>query len=322
MKAITYRNYGAPEVLELSEIEVPAAGDDEVLLRVGAASLNPYDWHFMRGTPYFVRLQAGLRRPKQVRLGADVAGTVQAVGSNVTEFQPGDEVFGHATGAFAEFVCGKPKNLALKPAVVSFEEAATLNIAGLTALQGLRDIGNFQADRQVLVNGASGGVGTFAVQIAVSMGAEVTAVCSTGNLELVRSLGASHTVDHTTDDFTATDRRYDLILDTVATRSPAACRRILRPNGIYVAVGSLSMGDWIGPISFIAGVRLAAIFRSQSMTSMLARTNSEDLRALADLVSAGSIKPVIDRVVPLEDAAAAMAYVEEGHARGKVVITP
>jgi len=322
MKAITYREYGAPEVLELSEIEVPAAGDDEVLIRVGAASLNPYDWHFMRGTPYFVRLQAGLRRPKQVRLGADVAGTVQAVGSNVTEFQPGDEVFGHATGAFAEFVCGKPKNLALKPAVVSFEEAATLNIAGLTALQGLRDIGNFQADRQVLVNGASGGVGTFAVQIAVSMGAEVTAVCSTGNLELVRSLGASHTVDHTTDDFTATDRRYDLILDTVATRSPAACRRILRPNGIYVAVGSLSMGDWIGPISFIAGVRLAAIFRSQSMTSMLARTNSEDLRALADLVSAGSIKPVIDRVVPLEDAAAAMAYVEEGHARGKVVITP
>jgi NADPH:quinone reductase-like Zn-dependent oxidoreductase len=322
MRAITYREYGAPDVLELSEIEVPAVADDEVLLRVAAASLNPFDWHFMRGKPYFVRAQAGLRRPKQTRLGADVAGTVEAVGRAVTEYRPGDEVFGHAAGAFAEFVCGRPKNLAPKPASVSFEEAATVNIAGLTALQGLRDIAHLRAGRHVLVNGASGGVGTFAVQIATSMGAEVTAVCSTRNLELVQSLGAAHTVDYTEEDFTDTDRRYDVILDTVATKPPSACRRILQRDGTYVAVGSLSMGDWIGPLTFLAGVRLAGMFRSQAMSSVLATTNSEDLRTLGDLVADGSVRPVIDRVVPLEDTADAMAYVEAGHARGKVVVTP
>ena len=322
MRAITYREYGAPDVLELGEVDVPAVGDDEVLLRVGAASLNPYDWHLMRGKPYFVRAQIGLRRPKQTRLGADVAGTVEAVGGNVTEFRPGDEVLGHAAGAFAEFVAGRPASLAPKPAGVTFEEAATLNIAGLTALQGLRDIGRLEAGRQVLVNGASGGVGTFAVQIARSMGAEVTAVCSTRNLDLVRSLGAAHTIDYTRDDFTETDRRYDVILDTVATKPPSACRRILQPHGTYVAVGSLSMGDWIGPITFLAGVWLSGVFRSQTMKSILAKANSEDLGTLADMVSAGSVNPVIDRVVPLEDTASAMAYVEEGHARGKVVVTP
>jgi NADPH:quinone reductase-like Zn-dependent oxidoreductase len=322
VRAITYQSYGAPDVLELSEIEVPAPGEDEVLIRVRAASVNPYDWHFMRGKPYFVRAQAGLRRPKESRIGADVAGTVEAVGGNVTELQAGDEVFGHAAGAFAEYVCGRPKNQARKPEGVSFEDAATLNIAGLTALQGLRDTGRLQAGHQVLINGASGGVGTFAVQIATSMGARVTGVCSTKNLELVRSLGAAHAVDYTRDDFTATDRRYDLILDTVATKRLSACRRILNPEGTYVAVGSISMGDWIGPLTFLAGVRTAGMFRSQTMTSMLAMTNSEDLGTLGDMTATGSVKPVIDRVFPLEETAAAVAYVETGHARGKVVITP
>jgi NADPH:quinone reductase-like Zn-dependent oxidoreductase len=219
-------------------------------------------------------------------------------------------------------VCGRPKHLAHKPAGISFEEAATLNIAGLTALQGLRDKGRLEAGGQVLVNGASGGVGTFAVQIARSMGAEVTAVCSTGNLELVRSLGAAHTVDYTRDDFTATDRRYDLILDTVATKPPSACRRILRPEGTYVAVGSLSMGDWIGPVAFLAGVRFAGAFRPQTMASMLAAANTTDLETLGEMAASGSGKPVVERVFPLDETAAAMAHVEAGHTRGKVVITP
>lgn len=322
MRAITYRDYGPPDVLELREIEVPEVGDDEVLIRVRATSVNPFDWHFMRGMPYFIRLQSGLRRPKETRLGADVAGTVDAAGRNVTGFRAGDHVFGHAAGAFAEYVIARPKSLAHKPEGVSFEEAATLNIAGLTALQGLRDKGGLQAGHRVLVNGASGGVGTFAVQIAAGMGAEVTGVCSTGNLELVRSLGAAHTVDYTRDDFAASDRRYDVILDTVATRPPSACRRILTPEGTYVAVGSLSMGNWIGPLTFLAGVRLAGIFRTQTLTSMLAALTAEDLGILGGMVASGSVKPVIERVYPLEDTAAAVAHVEAGHTRGKVVIAP
>lgn len=323
MRAITYRRYGPPGVLALEEIEVPAVADDEVLIRVGAASLNPYDWHLMRGKPYFVRAQTGVRRPKQTRLGADVAGTVEAVGSGVTGFRPGDEVFGHAAGALAEFVAARPKGLARKPAGVSFEEASTAGIAGLTALQGLRDTGGLQDGGRVLIVGASGGVGTFAVQIAAAMGAaSVTGVCSGRNLDLVRSLGADHTVDYTREDFTDTETRYDLILDTVATRSPSAFRRILTPEGAYVAVGSLSMGNWIGPITFLAGVRLAGLFRSQTMRSILATVNGADLAALGDMMAAGSVRPVIDRVVPLEDTASAMAYLEEGHARGKVVVVP
>jgi NADPH:quinone reductase-like Zn-dependent oxidoreductase len=322
VRAIKRSDYGAPDVLEFSEMEVPAADDDEVLIRVRATSVNPYDWHLMRGKPYLMRAQSGLRRPKVTRLGADVAGTVEAIGRNVTEFHVGDAVFGHAAGAFAEYVCGRPRNLAPKPEGVPFEDAATLNIAGLTALQGLRDSGHLQAGHRVLVNGASGGVGTFAVQIAAHMGAEVTGVCSSRNLELVRSLGAAHTVDYTRDDFAATDRRYDVILDTVATQSPSVCRRILQPEGVCVAVGSLSMGDWIGPLAFLAGVKLAGMFRSQTMTSMLATTNDEDLSTLGEMTAAGSVKPVIDRVFPLEATAAAVAHVEAGHTRGKVVITP
>jgi len=322
MRAITYGGYGDPENLELKEGEVPTPADDEVLVRVRAASVNPYDWHFMRGKPYLMRAQSGIRHPKQPRLGVDVAGIVEAAGETVTGLRAGDEVFGGATGAFAEFVCARPKNLAHKPPGVSFEEAATLNIAGLTALQGLRDKGALRAGQQVLINGASGGVGTFAVQIAASIGAEVTGVSSSGNLELVRSLGAVHTIDYTSENFTATDRRYDLLLDTVATQPLSACRRILQPDGSYVAVGSLSMGDWIGPLTFLAGVRLAGAFRSQTMTSMLATTNAADLGTLGELASSGSVRPVIDRVYPLEETAAAMAYVEAGHVRGKVVIIP
>ena len=322
MRAITYDAYGGPDVLGLNEIEVPSPGDDEVLIKVRAASLNPYDWHFMRGKPYFMRAQAGLRRPKVSRFGADVAGTVETAGGNVTDLRPGDEVFGQATGALAEYVVAKPKGLAAKPDGVSFEQAATLNIAGLTALQGLRDKGNLQAGQQVLINGASGGVGTFAVQIAAHLGAEVTGVCSTRNLDLVRSLGAAHVVDYTSDDYATTDRRYDLILDNVATRSPGRNRRILTPDGTYVAVGSASMGDWIGPITFLAGVHLAGMLRSQTMTSILASINAADLTTLAEMVASGAVTPVIDRTYPLAETAAALEYVEAGHVPGKVVVTP
>jgi NADPH:quinone reductase-like Zn-dependent oxidoreductase len=321
MKAIVHQRYGSPEVIEVAEIAKPEPDDDRVLIRVQAASANPYDWHLLRGKPYFVRMQAGLRSPKDPRLGVDVAGVVEDVGADVEGFAPGDEVFGGAAGAFAEYVCGSPESLALKPPGVPFEEAASLNVAGITALQGLRDRGGLQAGQRVLVNGASGGVGTFAVQIAKAMGAEVTAVCSSRNLELVRSIGADRAVDYTAEDFTAASERYHVILDNVATRPPGACRRVLEPGGSYVAVGSLSMGDWIGPITFLTRIRLAGVFRSQTMSGMLARVKAEDLAELGRLVAAGTVRPVIDRTYPLEETAEAIAYLEEGHARGKVVIT-
>jgi NADPH:quinone reductase-like Zn-dependent oxidoreductase len=321
MRAITYAEYGPPDVIRLAEIDKPIPGDGHVLVRVRAASVNPYDWHELRGKPYFVRAQSGLRRPKNPRLGVDVAGSVEAVGEKVTEFEPGDEVFGGAAGAFAEYVCGSPTSLVAKPADVSFEEAATLNIAGITALQGLRDRGGLRPGRRVLVNGASGGVGTFAVQIAKAMGAHVTGVCGTGNVELVRSIGADEVVDYTREDFAAGGEHYDVILDNVATRRPGVMRGILTADGRYVAVGSLSMGDWIGPITFLAGVSLAGLLRSQTMSVMLAQTRADDLAELGRLVASGAVKPVIDRTYPLEQTAMAIAYVEAGHVPGKVVIT-
>lgn len=321
MKAAVRHRYGSPGVIEVAEIERPSVGDDEVLIRVRAASVNPFDWHMLRGQPYFVRVEAGLRRPKKPGLGLDVAGTVEAVGGGVAAFGVGDEVFGGASGAFAEYVCGSPKNLVTKPAGVSFMDAASLNIAGITALQGLRDKGKLEAGQRVLINGASGGVGTFAVQIAKAMGAEVTGVCSSRNVELVRSIGADRVIDYTREDFSAGDERYHVILDSVATRPPSACRRVLEPGGRFVAVGSLSMGNWIGPIRFLAGVRFAGLFRSQSMSVMLARTTVEDLAELGRLVESGAVDPVIERSFPLEEAASAVAHVEDGHARGKVIIT-
>ena len=248
MKAIVYYNYGSPNVLKFEELEKPVAGDNEVLIRVRAASVNPYDWHFMRGTPYIVRIQAGLRKPKNTRLGVDVAGQVEAVGRNVTQFKTGDEVFGTCKGAFAEYACASESAVAMKPDNVTFEQAAAVPIAGFTALQGLRlgglgDKGKIQPGQKVLINGAAGGVGTFAVHISKSFGADVTGVCSTRNVDMVRSIGADRVIDYTQEDFTKSGQRYDLLFDCIGNHSFSACRRVLNPKGIYIPVGGPS-GRW------------------------------------------------------------------------------
>ncbi|MDH3730861.1 MAG: NAD(P)-dependent alcohol dehydrogenase [Acidimicrobiia bacterium] len=320
MKAVSYRSYGSPEDVEVLEVDQPAPGDDDVLIRVHAASVNPYDWHMMRGEPYLVRLQAGLRRPKLTTLGADVAGRVEAVGSNVTEFQAGDEVFGQGRGSFAEYVTASPRALALKPPGVTFEQAAAVPIAGLTALQGLRDKGRIAPGHRVLINGASGGVGTFAVQIAKTYGAEVTGVCSTRNLDLVLSIGADHVVDYTTDDFTESGEQYDLILDAVGNRSLSAYRRAMTPKGVLVVAGAHEMGNWVGPLVHLAKVALRSAFSSHKMVVMLASTKASDLAVLGELLASGKVTPVIDRTYPLAETADAIRHVEEGHARGKVII--
>src|SRR3989449_4686899 len=247
MKAIAYHNYGSPDVLKYGEIEKPAAGDNEVLVKVRAASVNPLDWHFMRGMPYVMRMGSGLRQPKDTRLGVDAAGQVEAVGRNVTQFKSGDEVFGSCQGAFAEYACASERKLAMKPDNVTFEEAASVPVAAITALQSLRDKGKIQAGQKVLINGASGGVGTFAVQIAGSFGADVTAVCSTRNVDMVRSIGADQVIDYTHEDFTQSGQRYDLMLDVAASRSLSDCRRVLGSNGILVMVGAAE-GGRMGPL--------------------------------------------------------------------------
>ncbi len=321
MKAIVHDSYGSPDVLGLREIEKPVIGDDQVLVRVKAASVNPLDWHFMRGTPYLVRIQAGLSKPKRKTRGADLAGQVEAVGKSVTRLQPGDEVFGEASGAFAEYVAASEKVLAPKPPNISFEEAAAVPVAALTALQGLRDKAKIQSGHKVLINGASGGVGTFAVQIAKSFGAEVTGVCSSRNIDMVRSIGADDVIDYTQDDFTQTGQRYDVILDMVGSRSLSDCKRALNPEGVYVSVGADEMGDWIGPLTHVFKVLLASRVGSQKMVPMLAKVSKEDLAVLGELLESGIVIPVIDRTYPLEETAEAIRYLEEGHARGKVVIT-
>lgn len=237
MKAIVYSNYGSPDVLKYEEIEKPTPGDDEVLIKVCATSVNPADWHFMRGTPYMIRLMLGLRKPKNRRLGIDVAGVVEAVGRNAIRFKPGDEVFGNCIGAFAEYVCTSESKLVTKPRSITFEQAATVNVAALTALQALRDKARVQAGQKVLINGAAGGVGTFAVQIAKSFGADVTGVCSTRNVEMVRSIGADRVIDYTREDFTSSGQRYDIILDCIGNHSLSEYRRVLNPKGIYVGIG-------------------------------------------------------------------------------------
>src|SRR6266480_3834996 len=324
MKAFINCNYGLAN-LKLENIEKPAPNDDQLLVRVHAASVNPYDWHFIEGTPKIIRLMGvGLRKPKDTRLGVDFAGTVEAVGKNVTQFKPGDEVFGGRGGAFAEYVCPRAtRAVALKPASVSFEDAASVNIAGITALQALRDKGKVQPGQKVLINGASGGVGTFAVQIAKSFGADVTGVCSTKNVDLVRSLGADHVIDYTKEDFAKGEQRYDVILDNVPNHSLSECRRILNPQGKYVMIGGGGPNDnsWIGPFGRLIQALVVSPFVSQKMGMMMAELKKRGLAILGDMMQSGKVKPVIDRTYKLSELPAAIAYLEEGHARGKVVIT-
>ena len=324
MKAIVYSDYGLSN-LKLENIEKPTPNDDQILVKVRAASINPYDWHFVEGTPYIMRMMGvGLRKPKDIQLGVDFAGTVEAVGKNVTQFKPGDDVFGGRGGAFAEYVCRRAEGaVALKPANLTFEQAASVNIAGITALQALRDKGKVQQGQKVLINGASGGVGTFAVQIAKSFGADVTGVCSTRNVDLVRSLGADHVIDYTKEDFAKGEQRYDAILDNVPNHSLSECRRILTPNGKYVMIGGGGPNDsrWIGPFGRVIKTLVMSPFMSQKMGMMMADANHDDLTILADMMQSGKVKPVIDRTYKLSEVPAAIAYLEEGHARGKVIIT-
>ena len=324
MKAIVYCDYGLPN-LKLQEIEKPTPADDQLLVRVRAASVNPYDWHFVEGTPKIMRLMGvGLRKPKDTRLGVDFAGTVEAVGKNVTQFKPGDDVFGGRGGAFAEYVCPRAyRAVTIKPANITFEQAASVNIAGITALQALRDKGKVQAGQKVLINGASGGVGTFAVQIAKSLGADVTGVCSTKNVDLVRSLGADHVIDYTKEDFAKGEQRYDVILDNVPNHSLSECRRILNPNGKYVMIGGGGPNDsrWIGPFGRVINTMILSPFVSQKMGMMMADPSQKDLTVLADMMQSGKVKPIIDRRYKLSEVPQAIRCLEEGHARGKVIIS-
>ncbi len=320
MKAIVYHHYGAPDVLRCEEVAKPAPGDGEVLIRVRAAAANPLDCHLMKGA-YVMRLLTGLRAPKAGRPGADLAGEVEAVGRNVTRFQPGEPVFGAARGAFAEYACAREDRLALKPANLTFEQAAALPVAGVTALQGLRDKAPVRPGQKVLIHGAAGGVGTFAVQIAKSFGAEVTGVCRTENVDLVRSLGADHVVDYTRDDFTRSALPYDLLFDCVGDRSFSDCRRVLLPKGTYVAVGVRPGGKWIGPLPRLLTVFLSSPFVSQRVVFFVARVNAEDLTALKTLIETKKVTPVIGRRFPLSEAAEAIRYLEAGHPGGKIVIT-
>ncbi|GII01349.1 NAD(P)-dependent alcohol dehydrogenase [Planobispora takensis] len=326
MKAFVLRSYGSPDVLDLTDVEDPAPGDDEVLVRIRAASVQPADWHLMRGEPYLSRLMPGplgLRTPKIKILGADVAGVVEAVGKDVTEFCPGDEVFAMPKGGgFAEYVCVKESELAPKPASLSFEQAAAVPLAALTALLALRDHGGIRPGQRVLVNGASGGVGTFAVQLAKAFGAEVTGVCSTRNTGLVRSIGADEVVDYTKEDFTRGGRRYDLLLDIAGSRPGSACRRVLTRKGTYVAVGGPG-GRWLQPVGHIFGALASGPFVSQRMlmADVIGATGSKrNLMTLTELVEAGRVTPVIDRCYPFEEIPAAIRYQEEGRSRGKVVV--
>jgi NADPH:quinone reductase-like Zn-dependent oxidoreductase len=324
MRAIAYRCYGSPEVLKLETLAKPTPADDELLVRVHAASVNPLDWHYMRGKPYLVRLDSGFGRPNNPRLGVDYAGTVEAVGRDVAHFKPGDEVFGGKTGAFGEYVTVREaRAVVLKPTNMSFEQAAAVPIAALTALQALRNKGHVQAGQRVLINGASGGVGTFAVQIAKSFGADVTGVCSTRNVELVRSLGADQVIDYTQEDFTQGATRYDVIFDTVGNHALSEYRHVMTAKGIYIGIGGggPDEGAWIGALKGPIKSFVVAPFVSQQLVTFVASINKDDLTVVAELIEAGKLKPVIDRTYPLAQVPEAIRYVEQGHARGKVVIS-
>ena len=322
MKAIVHERYGMPDVLELREVDLPVIADDQVLLRVHASSANPAEWYGVTG-PYFARLfGGGLRAPKSTKVGADVAGVVESVGKDVTEFQPGDEVFGTSPGAWAEYAPAREVRLVRKPANVSFEEAAAVPIAAITALQALRDHGGVQPGQKVLINGASGGVGTYAVQLAKVLGADVTAVCRARNVELARSLGADRVVDYTKEDFTQLGERHDLMLDIAGSRPFRKFRRVLTREATVVIVGAkFPSNKGLGPLTHIIGTRLGALGRSQKAKFFVAKINKEDLGFLAELLEAGKVRSVIDRRFELSETADALRYLGEGHARGKVIIT-
>jgi NADPH:quinone reductase-like Zn-dependent oxidoreductase len=322
MKAFVREEYGPPEVLELRDLEKPIPGDEELLVRVRAASVNPFDWHMLTGAPYIVRPQSGLRRPKDGRLGVDYAGTVEAVGAQVTQFTPGDEVFGGRDGAFGEYVTPREAGaVARKPADVTFEQAAAVGIAGLTALQGLRDRGRLQPGQNVLVNGASGGVGTWAVQLGKWLGAEVTGVCSTRNVEAARRLGADRVIDYAQEDFTRSAGEHDLMLDIAGDRSWGECKRVLKDDGTLVLVGGPKMNRWLGPLGHAVGLRLASRRGGRETKLFVAKLNGDDMRLFAELLAAGTVTPAIERQYELEDVPEALAYVGDGHARAKVVVS-
>lgn len=319
MQATIQDRYGSADVLKLEEVDKPAIGDDGVLVRVQAASVNPLDWHIMRGRPFLVRLSSGLRRPRSRVRGVDVAGLVEAVGKEVTGLQPGDEVYGWCQGSFAEYAAGRERSLLSRPALMTAEQAAAVPVAGFTALQGLRDLGKIEAGHKVLVIGASGGVGTFAIQIAKGLGAEVTGVCSTRNVEMVHSLGADHVIDYTQEDVTKREARYDIVFQLAGTASPGRLRRILNPEGTLVL--SSGMGR-MGGIDRIIKALITSPFVSQRLTTWIAKNSRDDLVILNELIESGQLTPVIDRTFGLDKTAEAVRYVEEGHTRGKVIVTP
>ena len=321
MKAIVYHKHGPADVLKLEDVEKPVPKDDEVLIKVRAASLNPLDWRLMRGEPKIIRVMAKLMAGLSTgRPGVDVAGEVEAAGSNVKKFKVGDAVFGSCAGALAEYTCTAESKVTLKPAEVTFEQAASINVAGLTALQGLRDKAKLQRGEKVLINGAAGGVGTFAVQIARHMGAEVTGVCSTRNVEMVRSLGADHVIDYTKEDFVNLPERYDAMLDNVGNKSPSECHRVLAPNGRSIGVGAPHDLSLIGLLAGAVAAMRLSMFSDRKVTSFVAKGSADDLAFIGNLIASGELTPVIDRVYPLNESADAMRYLEAGHARGKVIV--
>jgi NADPH:quinone reductase-like Zn-dependent oxidoreductase len=320
MKAITRTVYGPAESLRLEEVPMPEVDDTDVLVKVHASSVNAFDWHFVRGEPYLVRVNAGYRPPKSHGVGIDAAGTVTAVGAKVTRFQPGDSVFGFAMGAFAEYVVAAENRLASKPDELTFESAASLPCAGVTALMAIRDKGAVTPGMTVLVNGAAGGVGSYAVQIAKSLGAQVTGVCSTRNVDLVKSIGAIGVIDYSRDDFSRHDQRYDVVLDAVGNRSLRDLRRALKPRGTLVVAGG-AKGKWLRPMALLLQVVVVNPFVRQQLRGVMAVVTTEDLETLATLVKTGDIVPLIDRTYSLSEVPDAVGYVEEGHARGKVIIT-
>ncbi|HEX7062936.1 MAG TPA: NAD(P)-dependent alcohol dehydrogenase [Woeseiaceae bacterium] len=322
MQAVVYRCYGPASVLEVTQVEKPEPADNEVLVKVRAAAINPVDWYMMTGRPYIMRLAGGLGTPGFARFGVDYAGVVVAVGENVTRFKPGDEVFGARSGALAEYVTADAeRTLALKPPNIGFEQAAAIPVAAITALQGLRDQGRIQPGDKVLINGASGGVGTFAVQIAKAFGAEVTGVCSTRNVELVRSLGADRVIDYTQQSIIDLPERYDLILDNAGNHSPFETRRVLAANGTLVIVGGPKDNPWIGPLSRPLQAMFLQPFVRQELVFFIADLNRDDIETLGELVRTGKVTPVIDRVYPLPEVAQAVDYLATGHARAKIVVT-
>ena len=327
MKAIVYQNFGSPDILRFEEIDKPTPADNEVLIRVRAASVNPLDWKLMKGGPFILRLLLGLGKSKIKRPGIDVAGQVEAVGRNVTQFKPGDEVFGICRGAFAEYatsqsVPGMKSVLVRKPANVTFDQAASAPVAALTALQGLRDKGRIQQGQKVLINGAAGGVGTFAVQMAKSFAANVTGVCSTTNVDMVRSIGADCVIDYTKEDFTRSGQRYDLVLDCVGNHSLSACRRVLNPKGILVMVGAPDDSSVIRLLARLLGALVLSRFVSQKMVFFIAKVNQEDLTILGELMAIGRVTPVIDKRYRLSELPEAFRYAAEGHSRGKLIVIP